>query len=53
MGYASFAWHKRLGRRSQRVRIPQEDYERLLNRYSLPPPRLLHSVYRLLAKSVI
>ena len=45
-------WRKWLGRRSQRGGIPWEDYERLLNRYPLPPPRVVHSFYRPLAKPV-
>jgi group II intron reverse transcriptase/maturase len=40
------AWHKWLGRRSQRGRLPWGAYERLLRRYPLPPPRVVHSVYR-------
>jgi group II intron reverse transcriptase/maturase len=40
------AWHKWLGRRSQRGRFPWVAYERLLCRYPLPPPRIMHSVYR-------
>jgi hypothetical protein len=39
-------WHKWLGRRSQRGRMSWEDFERLLVRYPLPPPRVVHSVYR-------
>ena len=44
-------WHKWLGRRSQRAHLVWEKYERLLHRYPLPWPRVVHSV-RPLAKSV-
>ncbi|MDP6513735.1 MAG: group II intron reverse transcriptase/maturase [SAR202 cluster bacterium] len=46
-------WHKWLGRRSQRGRIPWDDYERLLRRYPLPSPRVVHSTSRPLAKPVV
>ncbi len=45
-------WHKWLGRRSQRGRLSWEKYQRFLNRYPLPPPRVVHSVYRPSAKPV-
>jgi group II intron reverse transcriptase/maturase len=46
-------WHKWLSRRSQRGAIPWERFRRLLERYPLPPPRVVHSIYRLSAKSVV
>jgi group II intron reverse transcriptase/maturase len=44
-------WYKWLSRRSQRARLSWEQYQRLLARYPLPPPRVVHSVYRPSAKS--
>ena len=46
-------WHKWLGRRSQRGRMSWDRYQLLLDRYPLPPPRVVHSVYRPLAKSMV
>jgi group II intron reverse transcriptase/maturase len=43
-------WRKWLNRRSQRARMSWERFARLLARYPLPPPRVVHSVYRLAAK---
>ncbi len=40
------AWHKWLGRRSQWGRLPWAAYARLLCRFPLPPPRVVHSIYR-------
>ncbi len=45
-------WRKWLGRRSQRGWLSWGKYQRFLARYPLPPPRVVHSVYRPLAKSV-
>ncbi len=45
-------WYKWLCRRSQRGRMSWDDYQRLLGRYPLPPPRVVHSVYRPSAKPV-
>jgi group II intron reverse transcriptase/maturase len=42
-------WRKWLDRRSQRARMSWERFARLLQRYPLPPPRVVHSVYRLAA----
>ncbi len=39
-------WKKWLGRRSQRGHIPWSHYARLLGRHPLPPPVVVHSVYR-------
>jgi len=43
-------WRKWLNRRSQRARMTWERFARLSARYPLPPPRVVHSVYRLAAK---
>jgi group II intron reverse transcriptase/maturase len=45
-------WHKWLGRRSQRGGMAWEDYQRLLRRYPLPLPRVVHSVYHPSARTV-
>jgi group II intron reverse transcriptase/maturase len=45
-------WYKWLCRRSQRGRMTWDDYQRLLGRYPLPLPRVVHSVYRPSAKPV-
>ena len=45
-------WYKWLCRRSQRGRMSWDDFQRLLGRYSLPPPKVVHSVYRPSAKPV-
>jgi len=39
-------WRKWLGRRSQRAKMTWERFLRLLQRYPLPPPRVVHSAYR-------
>jgi hypothetical protein len=39
-------WRKWLARRSNSAPMSWERYVRLLERYSLPPPRVVHSVYR-------
>ena len=39
-------WRKWLARRSQRARMDWERFNRLLEQYPLPPPRVVHSVYR-------
>lgn len=44
-------WCKWLNRRSWRTRMPWERFQRLLAHYPLPPPRVVHSVYRRTAKS--
>ena len=36
------AWQKWLNRRSQRRSMPWERFQRLLERYPLPPPRIVH-----------
>ena len=40
------AWWKALGRRSQRGLSAAQFAEKVLARYPLPPPRVVHSVYR-------
>jgi len=42
-------WKKWLGRRSQRAYFDWPRFERLLQHYSLPRPRVVHSVYRSVA----
>jgi RNA-directed DNA polymerase len=42
-------WRKWLGRRSQAGRLCWDHFHRLLQRFPLPPPRVVHSVYRLAA----
>jgi group II intron reverse transcriptase/maturase len=44
-------WRKWLNRRSQRRKMPWDRFQRLLNRYPLPPPRVVHSIYRRVANS--
>lgn len=39
-------WRKWLDRRSWHGRMPWEKFSRLAARYPLPPPRVVHSVYR-------
>lgn len=39
-------WRKWLNRRSWRARMPWERFRLLLDRYPLPPARVVHSVYR-------
>ena len=39
-------WRKWLSRRSRRARLPWDRFSRVLNTYSLPPARVVHSVYR-------
>jgi RNA-directed DNA polymerase len=39
-------WHKWLARRSNRRDLSWERFQRLLDRYPLPLPQVLHSVYR-------
>jgi len=39
-------WRYWLGRRSQRHRLTWENFHRLLKRYPLPLPRVVHSAYR-------
>ncbi len=38
-------WQKWLNRRSRRAAMPWERFQRLLQRYRLPPPRVVHSIY--------
>ena len=38
-------WKRWLNRRSQRRAMPWDRFNRLLKRYPLPPPRVVHSVY--------
>ena len=40
------AWRKWLNRRSRKTRMSWEKFNRLLERYPLPPARVVHSVYR-------
>ena len=42
-------WCKWLGRRSWSGRMTWERFERLRQRYGLPPPRVVHSIYRRVA----
>jgi len=42
-------WKKWLGRRSQRAYFDWPQFERLLQRHSLPRPRVVHSIYRSVA----
>jgi len=44
------SWKKWLSRRSQRSYIDWERFRRLLERYPLPEPEVVHSVYRNVAK---
>jgi RNA-directed DNA polymerase len=44
------AWHKWLGRRSQRARLTWARFLALLARHPLPPPRVVHSIYTRTAK---
>ena len=44
------AWHKWLGRRSQKARLTWARFLALLARYPLPPPRVVHSIYTRTAK---
>ena len=46
-------WHKWLSRRSQRGKVTWEQFQRLLEQYPLPPPRAVHSKFRISAKSVV
>jgi len=39
-------WQKWLNRRSQRAKMPWECFQRLLERYPLPKPTVVHSIYR-------
>ena len=43
-------WRYWLSRRSQRARLSWDRFKRLLARYPLPPPVVVHSVYRRAAK---
>jgi len=43
------AWHKWLARRSNSMTMSWERFHRLTERYSLPPPRVVHSIYRIAA----
>ena len=44
------SWHKWLSRRSNRSGMGWERFRCLLIRYPLPPPRVVHSIYRSAAK---
>lgn len=48
--YAAGIWRKWLNRRSNRARMHWRKFKRLLQRYPLPPPVVVHSVYRRSAK---
>ncbi|TMA33900.1 MAG: group II intron reverse transcriptase/maturase [Deltaproteobacteria bacterium] len=39
-------WHKWLARRSNSTTMSWERFTRLIERYPLPPPRVVHSIYR-------
>lgn len=39
-------WRKWLGRRSGRAKRDWEHLKRLLRRYPLPSPKIVHSIYR-------
>jgi RNA-directed DNA polymerase len=39
-------WRYWLSRRSHRARLTWERFHRMLKRFPLPPPRVVHSVYR-------
>jgi group II intron reverse transcriptase/maturase len=43
-------WRKWLHRRSHHARMTWERFRRLLRRYALPPPRVVHSIYLSAAK---
>jgi RNA-directed DNA polymerase len=43
-------WHKWLCRRSWHAKLPWDDFAKYLKRHPLPPPRVVHSVYRHAAK---
>ena len=43
-------WRKWLGRRSRRARLSWDRFSRVLNTYSLPPARVVNSVYRRAAR---
>jgi len=47
--HAMATWRKWLDRRSQRARMSWEKFNRLLQRYPLPPPVVVHSSYRRVA----
>jgi len=42
---AKRAWLTWLSRRRQKARLRWEQFCRLLGRYPLPPPRVVHSIY--------
>jgi group II intron reverse transcriptase/maturase len=42
-------WRKWLSRRSRTARLTWVKFKRLLERYPLPPPRVVHSIYRRVA----
>ena len=44
-------WRKWLSRRSRAARLDWPRFKRLLARYPLPPPRVVHSIYRRGAKA--
>jgi len=44
------AWQKWLNRRSQRKDMPWERFIRMLERYKLPTPKVVHSIYGCAAK---
>jgi len=46
-------WHKWLSRRSQKGNITWVRFQRLLEQYPLPLPRVVHSIYRISAKPVV
>jgi len=43
------AWHKWIARRSNSARMPWDRFVRLLERYPLPLPHVVHPIYRLAA----
>jgi group II intron reverse transcriptase/maturase len=46
---ALMAWKRWLSRRSQRAYLNWTKFAALLKRYPLPPPRIVHSAYRIVA----
>ena len=38
-------WRKWLGRRSHKGTMTWDEFDRLIGRYGLPPPRVVHTVY--------
>jgi hypothetical protein len=49
---AERAWRFWLNRRSRQADMPWDRFKRLLQRYPLPPPRVVHSIYRCASKAL-